>query len=159
MAAKANELSEKLLESNVIATLDKMSPLVLSHLLDSSSVRRLSAPQLIYTLNYMLKTKFAKTIAPTESFKFLEDTINNDLNNLAPSQINGIINVLSKSKSDREDLYTALSISIMENIKEYNIRTISNIINNFTNIARKTRGFNKFYAFMKDVVCDRLYTE
>ena len=157
LMSKANELSLQLVEQSVISTLGSTSPLTLNYLLESRAIRQLSPVQLIYLLNYMMKTKFAKTIEPTEAFKYLEEVINTRMEQLGPSQVNGIVNVLSKSKSDREDLYSRLSIVIMENVDAYDIRTISNVMNNYTNISRKVKGFRKFYAFMKEIIAKRLY--
>lgn len=136
--------------------LNKISPLTIQSLSTSKSIFFLSKSNFLTYLSYSIKNRYIKILETTNSFEYLKKIIYNNLEDLEPSEISIITHLLTKSKIKQEDLYIKISNFIMKNPENFNNRCLSNIINDFAYISRKSHGFINFFEFMKEPVVLKL---
>lgn len=67
--------------------------------------------------------------------------------------------ILFRGRVKREDLWTSLSKDVIMRTNEYDLRSLSNIVNDFSYISRKSKGFINFYDYLKPHLCEKMLKE
>jgi hypothetical protein len=153
------EINALLNNASTFQVLKKYSPSLMNQMVSSKSIVEMSTKNFLAFLTYLLDFKFLKVIAGTPSFNYIEHIVMNNLGLLTPEQINNLTQIIRKSGITDEHLYLMVSVHIMKTADEFSLRSISNILNNYIHVSRKSKSFVPFYEFMKTVIVRKLGTE